>query len=58
MQEKLDQIGGLSGQELMGWYKAVILERLRPQMPGELEALRSRALDLGLDLRASREVSS
>lgn len=46
----LDAIASLTERELFGWWWAVVVEKIRPERPGERAALIRHAKALGADL--------
>ena len=48
---KLELIARQQADELRGWYRAVFVDRYRAPFPGELEAIKNRADQLGLTFK-------
>lgn len=48
---KLELIARQQAEELRGWFKAVFIDRHRAPFPGELEAIKNRADQLGLTFK-------
>lgn len=48
---KLELIARQQAEELRGWYRAVFVDRHRAPFPGELEAIKNRSDQLGLNFK-------
>ena len=51
---KLEQIARQDAESLRGWYWAVFVHRFRSPFPGELEAIKRRADQLGLTFKGAK----
>ena len=48
---KLELIARQEADDLRGWYRAVFVHRFRSPFPGELDAIKTRADQLGLTFK-------
>jgi hypothetical protein len=54
-ERKLDMIASQTGEELIGWYRAVFVSMRRAPFDGEASAIMRRAKSLNIDLSKHRE---